>query len=154
MTNYKVGTFASGLKYDDLLGGESVKVMRANVRLAGNEAVERGELISRGSDGYFRATTGSDSHKMIAISAMDSGSDENRVINAYYTGLFNRSKIKAGSDVNMEEMEVTMREQGIYLTDIDEFAEWKPINYGSETGSEVGSEEGSDIGSDLEGSDS
>lgn len=150
MTNEYIGTYTSGIKYDDLLGGENVKVMRVNVRLSEGEAVERGELLARGSDGYYRAATGSDTNKLLAISAMDAGSDANRVINAYYTGIFNRSKIKVGSDENVEEYELAMREQGLYLTDIDEAVEWQPINYGSESGSDVGS----DVGSELEGSDS
>lgn len=157
MTNYRVGTYSSGIKYDDLLGGESVKVSRVNVRLANGEGVERGTLISRGNDGYYRVVSTTDDTKLLAISAMDSATDGNRVILAYYTGIFNRSKIKLGTGLNIGDFEDKMKEQGLYLTEIDEFVEWNPINYGSEEGSddgsEIGSDEGSSTGSNVTGSE-
>ena len=147
MTNYRVRTYSSGIKYDDLLGGEEVKVSRVNVRVANGLSIKRGELISRGADGYYRGVRSSNDTKLLAISAMDITAEDNRVILAYYTGIFNRSKIILGEGLEIGEFEEKMKEQGLYLTEIEEISEWEPINYGSSTGEEE------TTGSDVVGSE-
>ena len=144
----------SGVKYDDLLGGEEVKVLQKNVRIGSNITIKRGELLARGNDGYFSPATGSDMNKLMAVAKEEVGSTDNRVTTVYYTGLFNRSKIICGSDIDLSEYEIALKSQGIYMTDIEDLAEWTPINYGSDTGSDIGLEVGSDVGSEIEGSDS
>lgn len=142
-------TMQTGVSWDDLIGGESIAVRVENIKLADGESVERGALLARGSNGYYKNVEDTDDAAKYMVIARDGATSlENRVISAYSMGTFNQNKIKIDENLDIEDFELALRQQGIRLTNIVPVYEDAIEEEEEETGSDT------PIGSDgSDGSD-
>lgn len=105
---------ATGVAYDDLIGGTNVSVLNANVTVTAGTAMKRGTLVTV-TDGTAAATA--KAGKATAILANDvSATDTSATV--YVKGQFNREKLIAADGDTVEAHEEELRAVGIYLTSI------------------------------------
>lgn len=103
---------------DELLGGTYRPVTYANIKVAADAEIKRGDLMAGDNPtAEFHLATSSDTAVTLCIARDNfTASSDCAVTTAYTGGVFNREKIRldAGADINNFEAE--LRRQNIELT--------------------------------------
>ena len=110
-----------GQEWDNLFAGPEIKVMNRNVKVANDAKIERGMLLAE-NDGIAAPATAADTDTTLFIASenFEADSDTGVVTTVYTSGRFNRSKIKVGEGIDINDFEEPLRKVDIILTDIIE----------------------------------
>ena len=109
----------NGWEEDALLAGTEFPTEIFNVSLNSGASISRGDLLCSSSmSGVFSIAGASDATKILCIAAEDFTADSlHAVTQAYFSGVFNREKIKFGgnSSVTIDTFEQALRTQNLHL---------------------------------------
>ena len=115
---FKVDT---GIGFDDLFAGPEERVMTKNVKAGNGAEIKRGMLLAD-NGGVAAPVTAADTDTTLFIASEDFEADSNTgvVTTVYTSGRFNRSKIKVGEGIDINDFEEPLRKVDIILTDVIE----------------------------------
>lgn len=111
----------TGVEFDEIIGGTTVKAMTANGTLTVDEAgtVERGTLLSGTDNTYTVCASGGEATAILAHDVVvEEAGDVTATV--YTAGLFNRDRITVADGDTVDAHEDELRSLGIYLTHIYE----------------------------------
>lgn len=125
------GSLDSGIKRDDLLSmSDQVPVFIRNIEIATDTTVHRGDLMAATDpQGTYHLAGAADSaanDRFYCIIVDDYEADaEHYICQGYLSGIFHLEKIKVAEGAKIQDFELRLREQGIWLRKLlDRYNHW------------------------------
>lgn len=111
--NKKIGE----MKQDNLFASAAVKTVSGSATIAAGEGVlERGTVLSKGSDGKCKVISAATGLTPYGILTDDVDATSEVVAEVYLTGIFNKNALKVADGYTLTAADITaLRNGGIYL---------------------------------------